>query len=813
MRLCFFVEYTSAWGEELCLSVGGDDRRVPMRWHDEQHWCAALEVDEPCVLEYRYVLNRLAERHPRRIYVTGPLTIHDTWIHPGNPANIWQTAPFRVSGRPGTSGFRLTHPAVIEPPKLPRVRCTFAARSPRPQLHLCGSIPQLGGWNTSAALPMQRLDDGSHRISIEVIPGTKISYKYCDGDLFEPGADRFVEVVSDAWIDSGFTRLPETLPKGAGVSVPVFSLRSEKSGGIGEFADIALLADWAQEAGLRMIQLLPVNDTTLHKDWTDSYPYAAISAFALHPVYMRLPVTCDLPGYEKRVAELNAAPLLDYEAVYACKSDALKTSYESFTPDDPFHIWTAANADWLEPYAAFCGRRDGDNDPGFYYFVQYFLHLQLSEAVAYAAAKGIAVKGDLPIGVSAVSADVLAAPGLFHTGMQAGAPPDEFSEQGQNWGFPTYNWPAMEAEGYAWWKRRLQHMAQYFAAFRIDHVLGFFRIWQIPRHARDGILGFFEPAIPFTEETLREKGIPYERSRYCEPYITDTLLEKLCGSNDMTKYLELVEQGRHPLHEGQGAEAKNAAAAPGRTAERRYTLREGWRTQAEIVAAGLDPVTEACLMRLTTEVLFLEPAPGVLHPRFNLHRTASFAALPEAIQQALKALSDHYFYERHDALWENEAMRKLPVLLQATDMLVCGEDLGMVPHCVPGVLERLGLLSLEVQRMPRIPSRRPGHAPYLSVVTPGTHDMTTLREHQPGRYRETAEEHLASPAMWCILQLQDWLAPFSSLPRLRPEEERINNPSVMPWYWRYRMPLTLEALLAAKEPAETIARMVRAAGR
>ena len=460
-------------------------------------------------------------------------------------------------------------------------------------------------------------------------------------------------------------------------------------------------------------------------------------------------------------------------------------------PDAAFHAWAAANEYWLQPYASFCCKRDNEENASFYYFVQYQLHCQLSEAVAYARSKGVAIKGDLPIGVSLQSADVAAFPGLFHTGLQAGAPPDEFAERGQNWGFPTYNWPAMEAEGYAWWRQRLRHMAQYFSAYRIDHILGFFRIWQIPRHAKDGILGYFEPALPLTKDELQQWGIPFSRERYCEPYITDAVLYRLFGAQAVTVKAVCLEPsgGGH------------------------YRLLEGFRTQTGVLDAELEPSVTEGLLCLITNVLLIESSPGSYHPRFHLHRTSSFEALDTDVQQRLQKLAEHFFYFRHNELWELEALRKLPVLQQATDMLVCGEDLGMVPHSVPGVMRQLGILSLEVEHMPKHPGRRPADAPYLSVITPSTHDMPTLREWRPADGRQVLAAQLQSQAMWCIPLLQDWLSLDASLPQLPPEQERINNPAVMPWYWRYRMPLTLEALCGADRLNTLIGKLIKESGR
>jgi 4-alpha-glucanotransferase len=637
---------------------------------------------------------------------------------------------------------------------------------------------------------MQAREDGRFAASVSIPPGTNVEYKYLlDNDEYETGENRSFYSSGACMTDDNFARFNYPHWQGAGVAVPVFSLRSDDGLGCGEFADIKLLADWAAITGQRLLQLLPVNDTMTGSGWKDSYPYAAISAFALHPMYIHLPALGETEGYEEMKSRLNALPDMDYEATVAYKTAALQTCFKKFRAGKAYNDWIGQNRFWLEPYAAFCGRRDNSNDPSFYYFVQYHLHLQLSEAVSYAHAKGIAIKGDLPVGMALHSADVDFMPELFDTTVQAGAPPDEFAQRGQNWGFPAYNWPIMEITGFGWWKHRLQHMAQYFSAFRIDHVLGFFRLWQIPREEKDGILGYFHPARAFTEQEIINWGIPFEHARYCEPYITDDVLYTIFSNNAVKVKAVYLEPS------GNGY----------------YRLLEAYRHQSGITEE--DPHIRQGLCDLIANVIFLEPVPGEFHPRFGMRETESFLALDAAVQESLLQLSVHFFYHRHDELWEKEALHKLPVLQSATDMLVCGEDLGMVPHCVPGVLQRLGILSLEVLPMPKQPGQTPAGAPYLSVVTPSTHDMATIREYAPGREEEIIRLHVQSPAMWCILQLQDWLALDDTLPRRPPEEERINVPAVSPWYWRYRMPATLETLCKNNALNKKVREMLAGAGR
>lgn len=734
MRVQFYIRFSSVWGQQLYLSFHNGDV-LPMQYHDEQYWQVSADM-EAGECSYRYILNGLPEKETRTIRIEpndSELTVTDVWISPSAPETIWLTAPF-------TQVF-FKHATADD---IPARSCTFKVRAPLlpPDecVYLTGNTEALGNWDTQKAIRMSFADDVFFTATVDIPEHTRLEYKYLHERIYEEGGNRQIYIhPGRTIIRDDFTRFNKGAWKGAGVAVPVFSLRSEQGFGTGEFADIRQLADWAASTGQRILQLLPVNDTIIDYSWKDSYPYAAISAYALHPLYIHLPAVGALPeSYDAQQAELNKTMQLDYETVIRLKMHYLQILFQDFKPGAAFDAWVATQEHWLKPYAAFCLQRDeGQRQETFYYFIQYHLHLQLSDAVAYAHAKGIAIKGDLPIGVYRYGVDAITSPELFNMRVQAGAPPDDFAEKGQNWGFPTYNWQQMEATGYTWWTKRLQHMAQYFSAYRIDHILGLFRIWQIPLEEQEGIAGYFEPSIPFTEEELRQWGIPFDRQRYCHPFTVDD----------------------------------------------------------------------------HADVLFFEPVPDAFHPRFGMQFTRSFQALEPGVRERLLLLCDHFFYHRHNELWEQEAMRKLPVLQQATDMLVCGEDLGMVPHCVPGVMQQLGILSLEIARMPKRRGQTLADIPYLSVTSASTHDMSTLREWWKGDPSVVIRQHLSSPAMLCIFQLQDWLALDNSLPHLPPQEERINNPAVTPWYWRYRMPLTLEALKDAEELQKKIRRLISESGR
>lgn len=554
-------------------------------------------------------------------------------------------------------------------------------------------------------------------------------------------------LISDSWLD---------LPRMAGTAVPVFSLRSEESFGVGEFYDLKLLVDWAQKTGQHILQLLPVNDTTRTGTWKDSYPYSAISSFALHPMYINLPaagVKAD-KAYRKLQAELNALPQVDYERVNDEKRRLLKALFKkegkAVLESRECVRFKKENSSWLLAYAEHCARRDSD-EPEFHIFIQFHLDRQLSQVREYAHAHGVSLKGDLPIGVSRDSVEASTSPRFFNLDSQAGAPPDFFSEDGQNWGFPTYNWEEMAKDGYAWWRQRLGLMARYFDAFRIDHILGFFRIWEIPVPERSGLLGHFNPALPYTESEILSMCLPL--------------------------------QGLFVKHK------------------------------------------------------------GMYHPLINPFKSPEYAMLSDSQKQTFNNLYDDFFYHRHNSFWKELAMKKLPALLSCTQMLACGEDLGMIPDCVPEVMAELGILSLEIERMPKALGQAFGRTecyPENCVCTTSTHDMEPMRmwwaiENRDKRQHyyndilgwsgcapddctpEVSEaiikRHLQSPAKLTILPVQDWLAMDADLRNPDFMAERVNNPANPEHYWRYRMHISLEDLLLADSFNDTVRALVTASGR
>jgi 4-alpha-glucanotransferase len=892
MIVHFYLRYATEFGQTLFVSgntavLGNDDieKKFALSYLNDQLWYGTVEIDDKDIFEticYRYILQH---EDGELVYEFGndrvieiddvqasKIILYDTWNHAGQYENVFYTAPF-------AKVLLKQKPAKYAAAKKPaNPTHNFRVKAPLLKQHeiicISGSSAELHNWDKEKILLLHKKDNWFSielDLSKAVFP---LEYKYGIYDTgtkkficFEEGNNRVLlsEDGKDALtiVHDGFAKLHNVNWKGAGVAIPVFSLRSNKSFGTGEFTDLKLLVDWAKATGLKMIQLLPANDSIATHTWKDSYPYSAISAFALHPMLLNIEVVAGkenagiITALASTQKQLNKLAQVDYEAVVKIKMDAIQKLYalqkESFKDDLNFISFFELNRHWLEPYAAFCYLRDkyktADfgtwkknavyneseiqelisplqkhyNEIAIHYFTQYQLHLQLQDATRYAHKNGIIIKGDIPIGISRNSADAWVEPGLYHMSEQAGAPPDAFTAMGQNWGFPTYNWEAMQQDGFMWWRKRFDQMSNYFDAFRIDHILGFFRIWSIPVHAVEGLLGRFIPALPVHINELFSKHILFERSRYTEPYITDEILNEIFGDKK---------------------EAVKKTFFTG------LKLREKFNTQRKVEAwfktkKTFDETVKQGLYNVITNVIFFEVEGSnaqEFHFRISMQNTSSFKALDTHSQKELLIIYNDYFYHRQDELWKKEALKKLPALKRSTDMLVCGEDLGMVPHCVPEVMEQLAILSLEIQRMPKKTSTEffhPNDAPYLSVVSPSTHDMSTVRawweedsiktksfyNHlmgktgEPPEYceawinKEIIQQHLYSPAMWSIFQLQDLMGMDADIRRENPNEERINNPAIAEHYWNYRMHLTLEDLLEEKGFTEDLKNCIQRSGR
>jgi 4-alpha-glucanotransferase len=898
MKLHFYLRFSTRQGQDLFIcgnipELGYQNKLtnqpVLMKYKNQDFWEVIVELaslpPDPVMYYYQLKMEDGSIVHEwgndRTIQISSKhddMEIFDIWNHAGEYENAFYTAPFQEILLPTQSKKSsrktpkiYTHVFRI---KAPLIRSNEA-------VCISGNGSALGDWSMAEPLILRK--EGTWwTIELNLAGATSpVHYKYGVYDVkheslvqFENGPNRilFGEAQDDRLtiLHDGFIRLPNSTWKGAGVSIPVFSLRSKNSFGTGEFSDIRLLVDWAHKAGLKMIQILPVNDTSATGSWIDSYPYAAISAFALHPLYLNLEEMAGkknaslIKPLKKIQKRLNALADLDYETVMQTKTDAARELFnaiKSSLADDPdFAEFFGQNKTWLVPYAAFCYLKELNGSVdfhkwktygkysklavdrltspqskqyeqiSFYYFVQYHLYRQLRKSVLYAHENKVIIKGDIPIGVYRHSCDAWVSPELFHMDMQAGAPPDPFAVKGQNWGFPTYNWERMAKDSFQWWKNRFSQMAIYFDAFRIDHILGFFRIWSIPISQCEGIMGHFEKSIPVHRVEFDERNIYFDKDRYIRPFINEAVLWEYFGPETekvKTLYFEETKQGR-------------------------FNIKEFVNTQKKVTEHFEDKTTEVfdirnrdALMNLISNVILFEVDSSdgnQFHFRFSMESTSSFRYLDWHLQNQLRDLYNNYFFQRQDIFWRKEAMKKLPLLKRSTNMLVCGEDLGMVPACVQDVMRQTGILSLEIQRMPKDISHEffnPGSAPYLSVVTPSTHDMSTIRgwweedrnktqkfyNEELGQWGEApyfcdawinkaiVQEHLHSPAMWSIFQLQDLLGMDENIRRENPNDERINVPAIANYYWRYRIHIYLEDLIKAKPFNEQLREMVKSSGR
>ena len=861
MNLTFQINYRTVFGQQLCiietegLAMGWtEESPLILNCQGEDFWTVSVPLSScPDVLTYKYAIRvgggyiyeSGQSRHLMLKASDKTVVVHDFWQSVDYEKAFYTTAFLKSLFKRHTQQKRKAVKGnVVLSMDAPQVL-------PSQGVAVVGSLPQLGEWNNDKMLPMSDADFPIWKVDIDVKGVDAFEYKYIVYDLqtghvvdMEWGENRH------AWglpgkgekllINDRSFRRTQPRFRGAGVAVPVFSLRTEEGFGIGEFPDLKKLADWAALTGQKMIQTLPINDTTLTHTNRDSYPYNAVSVFALHPIYINIEKMGKLtPAQQKKYdatkKEFNEKTIADYQCVYDEKMKYFLALYKAdgvacFATEE-YKQFFEKNQSWLVPYASFLSKRD-KHPAKFYCYLQYHADKQLSEAVAYAHSIGVAMKGDIPIGISPDSVDAYVEPELFNLDASAGAPPDDFSISGQNWGFPTYNWDEMAKDGYGWWRRRFTKMQDYFDAYRIDHILGFFRIWQMRKTDVWGLCGHFSPALPYSAQDLWNMGVCLDIDRMTKPYIRGNFLGEVFGFDT-----ELAKQRFLNTNDGYI-----------------YWFKDEYDSQIKVQdyfdaimadddalhAAGFMNKDQATniregLLYLHCEVLFVrdQKNPEMLHPRISIYQSHSFNELYDDQKRILMNIYNDYFFRRHTEFWRQSAMRKLPTLISSTGMLCCGEDLGMVPDCVPQVMHELQILSLEIQRMPKDPKRafaHPADAPYLSVCTTGTHDTNPLRawweedravtqkfyNEQMGWWGEAPHEmtpeiadfivmqHMYSPAMWVILPLQDWLAVDGEVRLPDANAERINVPANPRHFWNYRMHISIEELLKKDEFNEHI---------
>lgn len=890
MTIQFNIDYKAMFGEHIAVNIqsGEEVLKLPLQTSDGEKWACDWCVESP---EKSYTYYYSVEREGRAVKTEWLIIKHQLDVNAKKAVaytlyDHWKAMPEDAYLYSSAFTDCINHQAPQEmKPETGSKIVRLIVRAPQlrdgERLGVLGADKALGAWDVQKILPMTQHTYNEWVADIDAtrLEGGHLEFKFIafrnakNEFLWETSMNRTVdlpemkagELVSYE-LDQAFFALYNR--KLAGTQVPVFSLRTRKSAGIGDFGDLKTMIDFVASTGQKVLQLLPINDTTITHTWTDSYPYSCISVFAIHPQYANLHALPELKDAkaraeaEKTRAELNALDKIDYEKVNDFKINYLRQIFnqegEKIMKTAEYKAFFQDTELWLVPYAQYSYLRDKNGtadfnqwpdhqvwdeaerkalaDPktaayknvAFFYFVQFVLDRQMQEAHEHAKAKGVILKGDIPIGVNRNGCDVWMEPKYFNLNGQAGAPPDDFSANGQNWGFPTYNWFEMLKDGCQWWNRRFKNMARYFDAYRIDHVLGFFRIWEIPVHSVHGLLGQFAPALAMSREEIESYGLHFQEDRFTRPFITDWVLDRVFherAGEVKEKYLDRLDDERYQMKPEVDTQRKVEALFADVTDEKELWLRDG-------------------LYALISDVLFVRDHtnPGVFHPRISAQLDFIYESLYDNDKAAFNRLYNDYFYRRNNQFWYQEAMKKLPKLVQATRMLVCAEDLGMVPDCVPLVMDELKILSLELQSMPKDPSVKFGHLsrnPYRSVCTISSHDMPTLRMWWDENVQRTQEyyntmlyrqgpaphplpgwlasdiisRHLTSPSMLCILSIQDWLATDEALRLPDADAERINIPANPKHYWRYRMHLNIEDLAADKRFVQNITEMISQSGR
>lgn len=890
MTVQFNIEYKAMFGEQIVVNIQTEEGelKLPLETTDGERWACDWCVESP---EKSYTYYYSVEREGRAVKTEWLMIKHQLDVNAKKAAvytlyDHWKVMPEDAYLYSSAFTDCINHQAPQEMKlemgsKIVRLIVRVPQLRDGERLGVLGADKALGAWDVQKILPMTQhaYNEWVADIDATHLEGSHLEFKFVafrnakNNLLWETSMNRTVdlpemkagELVSYE-LDQAFFALYNR--KLAGTQVPVFSLRTCKSAGIGDFGDLKTMIDFVASTGQKVLQLLPINDTTITHTWTDSYPYSCISVFAIHPQYADLHALPELKDAkaraeaEKTRAELNALDKIDYEKVNDFKINYLRQIFnqegEKMMKTAEYKAFFQDTELWLVPYAQYSYLRDKNGtadfnqwpdhqvwdeaerkalaDPktaayknvAFFYFVQFVLDRQMQEAHEHAKAKGVILKGDIPIGVNRNGCDVWTEPKYFNLNGQAGAPPDDFSANGQNWGFPTYNWFEMLKDGCQWWNRRFQNMARYFDAYRIDHVLGFFRIWEIPVHSVHGLLGQFAPALAMSREEIESYGLHFQEDRFTRPFITDWVLDRVFherAGEVKEKYLDRLDDERYQMKSEVDTQRKVEALFADATDEKELWLRDG-------------------LYALISDVLFVRDHtnPGVFHPRISAQLDFIYESLYDNDKAAFNCLYNDYFYRRNNQFWYQEAMKKLPKLVQATRMLVCAEDLGMVPDCVPWVMDELKILSLELQSMPKDPSVKFGHLSrnsYRSVCTISSHDMPTLRMWWDENIQRTQEyyntmlyrqgsaphplpgwlasdiisRHLTSPSMLCILSIQDWLATDEALRLPDADAERINIPANPKHYWRYRMHLNIEDLAADKRFVQNITEMISQSGR
>ena len=660
-----------------------------------------------------------------------------------------------------------------------------------------------------------------------------------------------------------------------GFVLPLLALRTQDKP-CGEFPDLEKLAVLAKKWGMNLIQILPVNDS----GWQAS-PYSALSSIALNPIYLSIK---DLPEFEQlspalcgSLTQMNAQLALHkrvpYGEVLDAKLKILSQAWEEISSPSfsnrtgvlsVLEGWVKEN-EWVRPYGCFLElkKRFGGlpwwNWPeyatvrqddietllsdssfakqvDFWAWVQMRAYWQFENACTLVHAMGIDLMGDIPILMNRDSVDAWYDRQIFDFDFFAGAPPDAGSPPGQNWGFPLYRWDVIEKTGWAFWKTRLEAADHFYSSYRIDHVLGFFRIWAVGKAERDGYLGHFEPEMDYTREELHELGFSDERIQWLsQPHIPESAVEAIFAllkaahdesnalpQQDTAKFRSVLfsQIGTEPLYRFSG---QIQGSADFDRLVRDFLPTSG--TNGVSYGAQNEKALKSSLVSWWRNRSLLELPNGHFIAAPNYWNTQAWCSLSDDERQELKSLIERKG-EISNKLWLENGRKILSAITGHVTMQPCAEDLGFLSPGVPQTLDDLNIPGLRVLRWtryyeePGAPFVPPDKYPANSVACTSVHDSSTLREwwrdepdkaklwdvlQLPGSCPDDLDPAAALQVVrafamvnsrFLVYPLQDLLACDEHYREENPKDERINIPGTCDDFdWTYRMKPSIEGLL------------------
>jgi 4-alpha-glucanotransferase len=636
-----------------------------------------------------------------------------------------------------------------------------------------------------------------------------------------------------------------------GAAVPVGALRTKKGMGVGEFSDLADFAVLCKKMRVGLIQILPVNDTGF-----ESSPYSSLTAFGLHPLYLRIEELEEFAEVgdlvKKRIKKARdnfdknkrfSHYLVLKEKLEICR-EIYNASKAQIAKNSALSSWIDQNS-WIKQYAVYRRLKEKNdqkswkdwseyssvtaadidklwNDKNlreehlFWAWLQRALDVQFSKAAQAIKDAGLVLEGDLPILMNEDSCDVWAHPEIFIQELSAGAPPDMYSPDGQNWGFPIYNWEEQEKDNFSWWKKRLALAGKYYQAYRIDHVLGFFRIWASSHRDYSSSIGRYVPYAPITSGDLKKLGFDKGRIRWVsQPHIP-------------------TEELMNVLRKNKSGDVKAEADKIFSKALMRVNNEELWMFKKKITGEkdidALNFQTEVSnyLKGKWKDRVFLEYRKGKFFPLWYFRNATAYKTFTAPEKSALDELLGKR-QKKSERVWAQQGLKLLSVLVQSSTMLPCAEDLGAVPSCVPKVLTKLKILGLRVTRwfrdwdksgQPYIPFE---NYPQLSVCTPAVHDSSTVRQwweqeadqgqfagfigvpslpkiYNPGTAKVILSKTAQARSRFRVFQIQDLLHLSNNWYSADPADERVNVPGTAnDFNWTYRLPANISEIAKDKE--------------